>query len=54
MLHPQIKQIELEIKKAIWGFVNENLEREHDLISNNAYFGLREVQFVEEESGKID
>jgi hypothetical protein len=34
--------------------VNENLEREHDLISNNAYFGLREVPFVEEGSGKID
>ena len=54
MLHPQIKNIEAEIKKAVRGFVNENLEREHDLITNNAYFGLSQVPFVEESSGKID
>jgi hypothetical protein len=43
MVQYQIKQVDVDLKRAIRGFVPDNLEKDYDLISNNPYFLMKET-----------
>ena len=43
MITSQIRQMEIDLKSVIRGFVPENLECDYDLIQNNPYFLMKET-----------